>query len=250
MIVLCGGMYRSGSTLQYNLASNIIERKQMGARVPYGDYQSDPNAYISSLVSTSPLYQVLKVHELPLAALPLIRERSAKCLSVYRDIRDVVASWQAKTRMRLSVNAGLDFARGAVRAFTNWENLSGADCIVFRYEDMINNVPSACQKVADFLNLEISPSQVSDICHKCSIDSMSGRLETLMDSEITRCAGMAWDSHTLVHLDHLNGGIVGRARKELDDDLLFSLEDEFGEWIVQHGYTRTLRVPNPCGSQG
>lgn len=244
MIILCGGMYRSGSTLQYNLVANLVENKQLGSRVPYRDYQSDPDAFISGMDLNQLQYQILKIHELPAAAMPLIREKSAKCLSAYRDIRDVVASWQAKTKVRFSISSGLEFARGAIKAFQKWEEAGHADCLILKYEDTIKDVPSACLQIADFLNLAVSQTQVSEICHQCSVETISERLKNLKDYELMRSSGMAWDSHTLVHLDHLNGGIVGRARKELDEGLLFALEDEFGEWLVTHGYVAKLANPN------
>lgn len=56
-----------------------------------------------------------------------------------------------------------------------------------------------------------------------------------------RLGSMEWDRHTLIHLDHLNGGIVGRFIKELNPDLTRILENEFYEWIISHGYSLSTR---------
>ncbi len=41
--VFCGGMNRSGSTLQYLLASELIERSGLGKRAPYVDPSEHPH---------------------------------------------------------------------------------------------------------------------------------------------------------------------------------------------------------------
>ena len=40
MIIFCAGMYRSGSTLQYQVASELVEKNKLGKRVEWKEINS------------------------------------------------------------------------------------------------------------------------------------------------------------------------------------------------------------------
>lgn len=235
-------MYRSGSTYQFNLASEIIELKAVGARCDYGQYQHNPGSYLSKVTNSPLLYRTLKLHRIPAEGLRMANRKEAKCLSCYRDIRDVVASWQAKNRCLLSVSDGLAFARMAIQEFTEWEELGNDMCLIQKYETMTTNPLQAVQAIANFLNIRISKEAGMDICKKCSINSARQRIKNIKEEDIMRLNSMAWDRHTLIHLDHLNAGTVGRFTEELNPDLTRILENEFYEWIINHGYSLSANL--------
>lgn len=93
MIVFCAGMVRSGSTLQYNLAREIVEAVGVG----WGEGYIDPGEL--SLVrqrlsewARDPKLHVVKVHTLPRAFPRLAASGGTKVLYIYRDLYSVASS--------------------------------------------------------------------------------------------------------------------------------------------------------------
>jgi hypothetical protein len=237
VLILCGGMYRSGSTYQFNIASAIVELRGLGGRAVYSDYQSNPSRYIKSLSDKSKSHLVLKCHDLPNEYGVFSKSHEIRCFSSFRDIYDVVASWQAMNRRRLTTKEGLQFARMAVTSFAKWEQLSDGVVKIFSYDRMIAEPKMTCRLMGEFLGVELSDTEIDSIADKCSVASLKTRLDNATEKEITKHEKMAWDSQTLVHLTHFNGGTSGKGKNELHEELLIALKSEFTDWQLTHGFS-------------
>jgi hypothetical protein len=226
-------MPRSGSTLQYNIASELIERIGIGRREAWVD---DHSAYFADCDSRNQVVS-FKSHILTAEIRSLVGEGKAKSLTCFRDVRDVVASWQTKTGQNQSMNDALSLARRAIAQFSEWEMLDSSNRLLSRYEDFVFDVSGEVLRVADFLGLEINEGMALGISSALSVLSLQERLASLAEDDFTRSRGFVWDSKTLVHIDHLNGGIIGRAKDELSGDVYSAITDSCSDWLVAHGYS-------------
>src|SRR5512138_2281267 len=91
--IFCGGMIRAGSTLQYQIASELIERLGLGRRTGYL-----PPAEHAWVLGARPVagLSTFKTHELTEQVARQCRQSDAVALYIYRDLRDVVSSLQQK----------------------------------------------------------------------------------------------------------------------------------------------------------
>lgn len=226
-------MLRSGSTLQYNIASELVERMGLGRREAWID---DHASWFASEDKLDGL-TVFKSHVLTPEIIRVLSEGRGVILTSFRDIRDSVASWQAKNRRMLSVAEGLEYAAMAIDQFSRWEHVDWCDRVVSRYESMSIDIAGEVRRVAGCLGIPIEASDESCICKILSLPFLQNRISSMEEAGFVRSGGFAWDPLTLVHIDHLNGGIIGRAKSELSDDLYGALTCRYVDWLLAHGYS-------------
>lgn len=230
--VFCGGMLRSGSTLQYNMAAELVERHKIGKREMWID---DHSGYFANTPGEAGVI-VFKSHLLSPQIEERIKNSGSIILTCFRDVRDCVASWQVKTGSELSLEDGLNFAAGAISNFSVWEEIDCPRKLVSRYEDFVGDVAGEILRIAGLIGLDASPSVVAEISADLSVSSLQVRVSALGETDLTRSGPFTWDTKTLVHTDHLNGGIIGRAENELSCDLYEALTETYSGWLLAHGY--------------
>ena len=224
---------RSGSTLQYNIAAELIERAQAGSRAQWID---DHEAYFASY-RDQPGLIVFKSHILTPQIKAIIGAGAGLVLTCHRDVRDCVASWQSKTGGNLSFQGALDFSFCAINQLSGWEELNCTYKLVSRYEDFAIDADSEIQRVAEFLGLELDPGAALEITSALTTSSLQERLASLGEDDLTMRGGSTWDTKTLLHINHFNGGLIGRAKEELSNDLYSALTDIHSDWLLAHGYS-------------
>src|SRR6266403_2362501 len=93
-LVLCLGLSRAGSTLQYNLAANLIERLELGHRLGFSSNVAELGQLLQSIKGSGGI-AVLKTYNSDLAWMNgWLGEVSI--LTIYRDLRDVYSSCKKK----------------------------------------------------------------------------------------------------------------------------------------------------------
>src|SRR5258708_15956495 len=91
MYVICGGMPRSCSTWQYNVAAHLVERSRAGRRIGFLPRGADFVAHeLSEPDSTS--WRVFKTHGADPTFSDALANGRALGLYSYRDLRDVAFS--------------------------------------------------------------------------------------------------------------------------------------------------------------
>src|SRR5262245_28065478 len=89
MDVLCIGMYRAGSTWQYDVACELVERHRDGRRLGFvagSDYRA----------SSAAGWRVLKAHDRHQYFSEALRAGRGRALYAWRDLRDVCFSLMHK----------------------------------------------------------------------------------------------------------------------------------------------------------
>ncbi|OAD20264.1 hypothetical protein THIOM_004044, partial [Candidatus Thiomargarita nelsonii] len=97
MLIVCNGMLRSGSTLQYNLLKSIVESHNLGGAEGYfssEQFQSLRKKFERWGISSEII--VIKTHDIIPYSEEMIKSGTMKICYTYRDIRDVAVSAQRK----------------------------------------------------------------------------------------------------------------------------------------------------------
>lgn len=238
--IFAGGMQRSGSTLQYNIAAELVERFGLGRRAPWTE---NHESYFSRR-STATELVVFKTHVLTAPVAERLSEGQAVALTCYRDIRDVAASWQFKLGGRLKFKELLRRTSNAINDFTPWESLPTGTVLVSRYESMVQQIPGEVSRIAGIIGLAVGADDVNAISRSVDSGRLKLRLQALAPEDVDRAGPYVFDRKTLLHLDHLNGGETGRYRTELKRSVVRKLTDRHREWLEAHHYPTSLKFPD------
>src|SRR5207248_10609308 len=108
MLVICAGMCRSGSTWQYLVACDLLERTGPGERL---GFLTPPEFARASAEPPAGRWRVLKTHDGHPAFAAVLATGQARCLYAYRDLRDVAYSlahkWSVPLRTAVVDRAGV-----------------------------------------------------------------------------------------------------------------------------------------------
>jgi hypothetical protein len=97
-------MYKSGSTLQYNICRSLVEKLDIGKGEGFFQGNQLFNSQDQFLEwSKDPLFHVIKIHDFYPKAIEMSLNGSVKICYIYRDIRDVAASLKNKNKVNARV---------------------------------------------------------------------------------------------------------------------------------------------------
>jgi len=232
--LFCAGMIRSGSTLQYQLASAIVERAAMGTRIPYA-----PEAdfvHVREQYSLTQGMKVFKVHIYTAAFADECKVGGAKVVYSYRDIRDVAVSAMRKFGMAFDDLVEAKWLDQAIADYWHWTRCPSV--CVSRYEDFVDDVAGEAEKINKFLEM---PLTLHDVCHlakEFGIERQRTRISKLneLHSSSIMPKEIVFDPVELIHHNHIYQGEVGGWRKYLLDSEQYLLTERFSVWLEEHGY--------------
>lgn len=265
MLVVCNGMPRSGSTLQYNIARLLLEKT--GAGVGKGYFQRDQfkrNYDAFAGWGESDRLFLIKTHD----AFPYEEEfhgrEQIKTLYIYRDLRDVAVSLRKMFKLE-----GDKLFSALRRAVDTFDLISANDhALMQRYEEVFLDLEHATREVADYLGLEVGDDIVGEVASECSIESVSGNTDSAAQALVyfvkstiamvarfvklnsilvktgvpasviasLRLLVTVKDNKTQMHRNHIsdNKGGVGVWQEQLDVDTLAIVMSEFKEWFEEN----------------
>ena len=234
--VFCGGMYRSGSTLQYNIASKIIELLNFGKRERWLAVENHRDYFCKPRES---MVRTFKSHILSPEIREILKQAEGVAIASFRDVRDVVASQQTKRREKFTPVRCTKAARSAIRNFCDWEELPCEQRYISKYECFVGNIGNEICNIAKAIGCEVTYNQVASIERELDPETVKKRLAMLEEKDFSYGKGFKFETTTNFHIDHFNGGVVGRYRYELGADCIDALNSEFGDWLLSKGYSVT-----------
>jgi hypothetical protein len=230
--IFCGGMIRSASTLQYQMASELIERTGFGRRTCY----YDPSEHMQALSGCPNFgFSTFKSHEVTQQIALICEKEFGKALYIYRDLRDVISSFQQKEATHFGESELTRMVAHLLKTDREWRSLPNV--YVSRYEDVVGFEQKEIINIAEFLQIPVQQSLVTAI-----IDSVTyrGAQEIIKHSEendwIEVNSNNIYHQHTLLHKNHLQGGVIGRFRADLLIGQQQLIESVAGDWLEMYGY--------------
>ncbi len=232
--IFCAGMIRSGSTLQYQLTSSIVEQAGIGCRVPYAEEVEF--AKVAQGYDVSQKFCVFKAH---LCRPPL----AEKCISEgalviysYRDIRDVAVSAMRKFDLSFEDVIGDAWLGDAIASFSAWTAMPRT--FVSRYENMVANVELEAQRINEFLGRPLERRAVSDIASEFSLDRQRARAIAVGEkqSKWLSAKDTVYDDFHLIHHNHIYQGEIGGWRRWLSNEQQSAIYSRYFKWLQAQGY--------------
>ena len=233
MWIFCGGMFRSGSTVQYQIASHLVEQAGRGARVTW----HAPEAFgdVQRTQVADGRFLVFKAHGLTAPMRDEVVEHGGLVLTVHRDIRDVVVSAMRKNGWSFREIWRRDRLRYWTRRFEEWAELSGA--LVSRYDALTTDLAGEVRRIASRIGLTVEDSAVATIAATYAPDRQRERTENVRRARETTGTHVKYDPLSLLHHNHIASGRSGEYRSVLGAAEIRAIEDECGAWIAKWGYS-------------
>ena len=235
MLIIANGMVRSGSTLQYNLASKILATSTELHKAGFiGGYEEVENLNKVMGFRNSNSTILFKTHSLPLEV--DFYNDNVRVLFCYRDFRDVAASIKKKWGWSFDV-----ILQRLDDLITLEESIMALPNVLSQsYETLFNDMDNAIISLADFLDVSLDPKQIIAIRDESSIKAVKANIGmSLMDKvkhAITR--KVDYDAQTLLHKNHISksNGEKGDWKKQFSDKEITILSTRYQEWLKSHSY--------------
>ncbi len=256
MLVVCNGMIRAGSTLQYNLVRGILEAAGVGAGWGSFEHGEDSKEDLAHSISSDSIVAA-KTHGIPPSMPPLLQSHhpGLRVCYVYRDLRDVAVSARHKfgftgDRLVLQLDREVQ-AYNVMRTFHDHPHV-----LRQRYEDTIGDLTRAVRQCADFLRVAVDDETVARIVHDASITkakSVMKRVRNEIEADLLKLPPasvrearremrsrdmLAFDRKTQLHWNHIspNEGRSGTWREHLTESDVATIETRYREWFDDAGY--------------
>lgn len=237
MYIDCVGMMRSGSTLQYNIVAEILELKEIGKRLGW-EHHEEFHKIKEKYVSDK--YNVFKNHFLTDEIEAELKQVEGSILMyVYRDIRDVCISIMDKANKTFEQVFNSKVLHNAIDQYYKITN-SSLKKYIQSYEVMFLNTKREIKEVARFLNVELTTDEIETIYSKISFESQKENIEKYKEnSEYISHGKQKFNADTLLHLNHIKDGGIGKYRERLTKAQIKHLEIDFKVWLKDQGYKLT-----------
>ncbi|MBN8474940.1 sulfotransferase domain-containing protein [Sulfuritalea sp.] len=233
--VFCAGMIRSGSTLQFQLASNIIERAGLGHRMKYVP-ESEFEPLVGSNTNDTEM-RVFKAHICTPVMADLCHSEKAMVVYCYRDIRDVAVSALRKFDMTFDALIDAQWLDQAIYDFRAWTGTPNV--LISCYEDTIGDLRNEVFRISSFLGANLGNEEINLLAKQFTIPAQKQRIEAVRRRESGTIAtkDSVYDEYELLHHNHIHKGEVGGWRVELSSDQQRFLTERYKPWLLSLHYS-------------
>lgn len=236
MLIICAGMPRSGSTVQYQIVCEIVE--SLGLGMTMGWVEVPNQELLDSLENVAfrkDKFLVIKSHNYSNQVKTLVEVGKVKVVYVYRDLRDVAVSLANK----FSKSTENAISRLSIQ-LNNYYLWTGIDKImVSRYESMTNNLYDEVLKIANYLEVAVSNDLARSISSKLDINEQKQRIKKLEQnsSSVIKSSGNdVYDPVSQLHNNHINSGKWGQWKESLLKEQIEYIESLAFSWFVDRDY--------------
>jgi Sulfotransferase domain len=237
-LILCCGMIRSASTVQYQVIVDLVKRNGLGQSIGFADRQSvlEVLQKLEKVVGLA----VAKTHEVLPEFDALIQQDMVSLLYTFRDLRAVALSvmrkWEIPFAHVIGRNGWLDTA---VESSMHWLAVPGV--CVSRYEDIVQSLPAEVTKWAGALGLNITCAQAEELATKYCLQAQQDRIRNMRIQTGSESSSYI-DPESLLHHNHIIDGSLDGWKTGLARWQIRQIESRFSKWLLDHGYQLTTAV--------
>lgn len=237
MHVFCVGMYRAGSTWQYEVVSHLLERHRGGRRLGFVTGEQ-----LGQRDDPADSWLALKSHDSHAHFTAALTAGRAKGVYVCRDLRDVAFSLAHV--YRTSFEDIVERQRYLHLCLANdefWLRQPGV--LHQRYEEIVADPAAGVTALADHLGIALTAGEAAEVAGRFSLEANRQRAAA-WEREV-RSRGINPDDptealhperHTLLHWNHIRQGRVGGWCKQATPRQRLVLALVCGAWLTARGY--------------
>jgi hypothetical protein len=109
---------------------------------------------------------------------------------------------------------------------------------VSRYESVLSDLRTEVVNLSRHIGVDISPQVVDEIANDYVLEKQMKRIDAChaAGKYVSVNASIKYDSHSLLHHNHLAGGEAGRYRNNLSSEQIGIIESIAGPWLADNGY--------------
>jgi hypothetical protein len=233
MWIFCCGMRRSGSTLQYQIATDLVTRRGVGEGLGYV-VPEEFDRQIEAHKSDHRL-KVVKTHAFIAGAGRLLQSGQAKALYSYRDIRDVVVSLMQMQKVPFAKLRDEGMIYALLKEHADWSRAGKA--LVSRYEQLTADVAGEVARIAAYLGIELRDGEAAAVAAEYALERQKERISHLDPQQLRENPdGSRYDAAMLLHSNHINSGTQGRWQNVLSRREVALVEHIARDWMREQGY--------------
>ncbi|MBD3883246.1 sulfotransferase domain-containing protein [Phormidium tenue FACHB-886] len=244
MWVFCCGMYRSASTLQFQITARLVKENQLGQQVGWIDANRfsemrDAYANVEGL-------KVIKVHRCTPSIASEFMHNQAIGIYTFRDIRDVYVSSMSQRMKSFEFIWAEEFIESCLEEFKRWTQ--PPNVLVSKYEEIIADVPKEVKRIANHLGIPMEPHQYIAVAADYSLQSQQRRIEKFKQQLLQRERDPNdhrelvdyHDEENLLHLNHIASGKTERWKEYLSAQEVELIEQRVKTWCAENDFSPAL----------
>lgn len=244
MWVFCCGMYRSASTLQFQITTQLVSDNGVGRQVGWIDADRFANVRVEHQ-NVSEL-KVVKVHRCTEPMQAEFARGTAIGIYAFRDVRDVYASMLTQKQKPFEWLWQEGFLRECLDHYHRWT--TQPNVLVSAYQEILADPAREVKRIANHLGISIDLDSCQEIANNYSIaaqkeriDSFKEKLFTLQRSPNDHRELIDYhDETSLLHMNHIDAVKTGRWRDDLSNHEVRTIETEVKQWCKETGYEPSI----------
>lgn len=227
MIVVLAGMPRSGSTLTYNIARELLSSR--------GELElvlSNSLSFSNEFTAAQEKNVLLKSHAPDQAITDLVLSGNALCICTIRKPEDAIASWMNTFDFSLEESL-LHFD-----TWMKWHRSISAKSLDIDFDDIEKDLVSIVKKIADFVIGEVLLDEVISLSQKYRKDEVYRRSNELAISsgdEVIDCGFSFYERDTLFHRRHVSSLVPRSAEEILSDEQIRKIRLHLNNYLDSVG---------------
>jgi hypothetical protein len=222
VLIVCNGMIRSGSTLQYNLVCSLVEK--MGVGVGNGSIHPSRWEEFQQQFedwAKADTIHVIKSHDLIPRQAEMAASGQLLTCYIYRDLKEVAVSTQRMFSWARDRDALLDILDRAIATYFEIENMENK--IWQKYEDVVTDLELAVQTLAEGIGLNPTQEIISTIARQWSIDNVKQKMKRFERFKVFR--EISYFIRDKIGIKNTNIGRFMRQMK-VPDYMLFNVDSQ------------------------
>ncbi|MEQ9552987.1 MAG: sulfotransferase domain-containing protein [Coleofasciculus sp. G3-WIS-01] len=234
MWIICCGMVRAASTLQYQLTSEIVEYKNMGKSI--GWIEPNKFSYFQDKYHNYQGCLIAKCHKYIKEAVDLDRKENAKLIYSFRDIRDIYLSLINKNQSKLSFWTIIQQIESALSDYYSWNKLN--NILSSKYEIFTKHLSQEVLRIANHIDIQLSPEEARQISDKFTLARQREKIASFDYNKlgVQVNENTIYDPKSLLHENHIFLGESELWKKEMTKLQLSIIEGVFYAWLVENDY--------------